>query len=103
MKIAVILASLFYGVFAATPEPPCDDLKVEVEVTHTSEGLNNGMIRLNAEGGAKPYTYIFLDEDFNPITTKTTEPEIKKLSRGKVKFIVRDENDCFQSKDIIIK
>lgn len=93
---------LFSGFTAESIDPPCDDLKVEVEVTHTTDGLNNGSVEVEVIGGTAPYTYIFLDDNRNPITEVTSSNKVEGLSKGEMKYIVRDKKDCFVSDDLII-
>lgn len=102
MKLAFLVASLLYGIFI-TPEPPCDDLKVKAKVTHTTEGKDNGSVEIEVEGGEKPYSFFFLDKDFNPIKHELSKSIINGLPKGKVKYIIRDKNECFQSEDLIIQ
>ncbi|MGK7388835.1 MAG: hypothetical protein ACNS60_00725 [Candidatus Cyclobacteriaceae bacterium M2_1C_046] len=103
MNIAVIIVSLVYGLFMATPAPPCNDLKVEVEVTHTTDGLSNGSVKVKVEGGKAPYLYIYFNTKGKPISYEYTESSIKDLKSGTYFCTIYDKNDCQIKKEIKIK
>lgn len=81
----------------------CPELEVKEIVVHTLGDESNGSIELQVENGSTPYSYFFLDEKYNPLKHDHRKSKISDLSKGKIKYIVRDKNNCSVSGDIIIE
>lgn len=103
MKLAVIVALLLYGLNTSTDTQSCDNFKVEVKVTDTTNGLSNGEAEVTAEGGEAPYKYIFLNEKGRPLAQDYDSKTIKSRRAGPFYCTVVDKNGCQKKIKIEIK
>lgn len=94
MKLVVIIALLLYGLNTSTSDPSCDKFKVEAKVTNTTNGLSNGEVEIEVEGGEAPYKYIFLNEKGRPIALDYDSKIIKNRHIGSFYCTVVDKNGC---------
>lgn len=107
MKLAVIIAFLFYGLNAGLPEPPatdpCENLEVEKEITHTTDELNKGRIDIKVEGGIQPYYYVFFDKKGKPLS-EDIKDNFFNFSSDEIIFCrIMDGNGCKKTIEINIK
>jgi hypothetical protein len=75
------------------PEPPL--LTMQIENTPTCDGLSEGQLNIQAQGGQPGYTYAINDD-------WTDTPVFKHLSAGTYPVIVRDANGCAVQNNISI-
>lgn len=105
MKLAVILAFLFYGLNAGLPEPPapCENFKVETKVKHTTNSLSNGEVEVSVVGGTAPYKYIFFNEKGYPLSFDNDSNNLKNRAEGVFFCTVVDKVGCQKKIKIDIK
>lgn len=107
MKLAVILAFLFYGSNAGLPETPatdpCENLKVETEVKHTTDKLKNGEVELTVTGGTAPFKYVFFNEKGYPLSFDNDSNTLNNRGAGKFFCTVIDNEGCQKKIKIDIK
>lgn len=105
MKLAVILAFLFYGSNAGLPEPPvkdsCENLKVGTEITHTTD--DKGRIDVKVEGGMQPYYYVFFDKKGKPLSEDIKYNFFYFSSNETIFCRILDGNGCKKTIEITIK
>lgn len=96
MKLAVILAFLFSGIDAHIPiTDPCDNLKVTTEITHTTDGLDNGEVEVKVEGGVGPYSYFFTNSKGYPKSFDLKNNSFKNVAQKEDLWVsVVDSKGC---------
>ena len=61
MKILLFSGLLFISTLV-TEKSDCDSIQLDLGITHTSEGKNNGKIEVTVEKGRAPFTvYLFAE------------------------------------------
>ena len=82
----------------------CDEIKVKVIVTPTSEGKDNGKISLSFENSAELFNiHILQSNSFYRLNyNKTTIPDLKKGSYTIV-VTAKEENSTYCSKNLEVK
>jgi gliding motility-associated-like protein len=71
-----------------------DSLQINAVHYATTCGMDNGKLKLNAQGGVPPYEFAIYDEDGNLITSSDTA---SNLSSGQYRITVTDNLGCLMS------
>lgn len=82
---------------------PCDNLKVTAEITHTTNGLDNGSVKVKVEGGVEPYIYVFFNQKGKPLSFENKSNKLSGVKSGKIFCTVIDKEGCQKKKEINIK
>lgn len=102
MKLFLVGILFFTSSFVEV-EPFCDELKFDLEITHTSEGLDNGKIEVTILKGESNVTAFLVGDTVKKNRLGVKLKELSQLPAGT--YILILENDiCSQTKrDIVIK
>jgi hypothetical protein len=72
----------------------CDEIEVKLEITHTSEGKQNGKIVLNFEKSGTSYTCFVFSGSDNNNRLAVKDNEINDLQEGEYNLYIQDKNGC---------
>ena len=103
MKILLFSGLLFISTLV-TEKSDCDSIQLDLGITHTSEGKNNGKIEVTVEKGRAPFTvYLFAakrEDNLEDVKFK----DLKDLKRGDYILVVQDkDNKCTFNQKITIR
>jgi len=104
MKFLLVSLLISFSYFNSQLESlDCDDLKFSIEVTHTSNGQDNGIINVTivkSETKAKAFLYGKLKSN-NKLGVNPTE--LTGLKSGKYILVLQNKECSSVKRDIIIK
>ncbi len=103
MKLVLFSIIIVLSSFSAVEDEFCDDLKFSIEVTHTSSGLDNGVIDvviIKSESKAKAYLY---GESKNKNKLDVELSELTGLKSGKYILVLQNKKCSTVEHDIIIR
>jgi hypothetical protein len=79
----------------------CENFSVSTEISHTSNGRENGKLEVKATGGSGEYTYHYIGPgDYKELKSK--KDTLTGLKKGKYSVFVQDSNNCVKQVDVII-
>jgi hypothetical protein len=94
---------LFFTFTLVAGQPPCNGLKFEVKVTHTTDNLDNGKIEvtiIKSAAGVKAFLY----GDKKSKNRLDVKPDqLTQLAAGTYQLVLQDNNCSTLKRDIIIK
>ena len=102
MKLFLVGLILFASSFSLQNET-CDDIKYEIEIIHTSNGLDNGQIEVNIlSSSSKVKANLFgKDPSLNKIDVEIDE--LNNLSAGTYVLVLQNDQCSTVKSDIVIK
>ena len=102
MKIVFVSVLLFLASFISK-EQECDQLKFEINVVHTSDGLDNGKIEVtNIDSPSKVRAFLYGDKrEKNKLDVKVEK--LEKLKPGTYILILQNKKCSSVKRDIIVK
>lgn len=102
MKFILISVLLAFSSFNTTSDI-CDDLKFDIEVTHTTNSLDNGIIDVTiTKGNTSVKAFLYgKSRSNNKLNIKIDE--LKSLSSGTYTLVLQNKNCSSVKSDIIIK
>ena len=102
MKFILISVLLGFSSFSTTSDV-CDDLKFDIEVTHTTDGLNNGKIDVTITKGLQNVKAFLYAKSRGNNRLNIKIDELKNLPSGTFTLVLQNKNCSSVKSDIIIK
>ena len=84
------------------PVDNCDDLKFEVKVTHTTNGLDNGIIDVTVTKGSSNLDVFLYGDIRSKNKLKVKIDELKNLASGTYILILQNDKCSTVKRDILI-
>ncbi len=78
------------GLGQATPD--CPEIRIEVQVTNTSDNQNNGMIELKGDDNQKYKVFLLSGDGKNSL--EASDKELENLKKGEYNLIVQNGKGC---------
>ena len=100
----IVFASVLVVIASFLPkEQECDQLKFDVNVVHTTEGLDNGKIEvINIDSPSKVRAFLYGDKrDKNRLDVKVEK--LDKLKAGTYILILQNKKCSSVKRDIVVK
>ena len=100
----IVFASVLVIIASFLPkEQECDELKFEINVVHTTDGLENGKIEvIDIDSPSKVRAFLYGDKrDKNRLDVKAEK--LDKLKAGTYVLILQNKNCSSVKRDIIVK
>ncbi len=104
MKFLLVSLLISFSYFNSQPESlDCDDLKFNIEVIHTSNGLDNGIIDVTiTKSTSKVKVYLYSEgKSANKLNIKLDD--LKKLKAGTYMLVLQNDNCYAVKRDIVIR
>jgi len=81
----------------------CDSIQLDLQVTHTSDGNNDGKIEVSVEKGQAPFkVYLFADKRSDNLLDVKFK-DLKNLKAGNYLLLVQDSGgECTYRQNVII-
>lgn len=99
-----IFISLLISFTSFNPfEDTCDDLKFEVKVIHTTNGLDNGTIDVTVTKSSSEVKVFLYSEGENENKLDVKLDELNKLKSGTYMLVLQNSKCHAVKRDIIIK
>jgi hypothetical protein len=102
MKV-LFVSVLFISSFMMPGELPCDGLKIETNITNTSNGENDGQISVTVVKGKAPYKVFLFAEKRENNRLDIKIKDLRKLASGKYILIIQDAGGCTTQETVFVK
>ena len=102
MKVLLLSGLLFISTLTSE-KSNCDNIQLDITITHSSQGSNNGKIEVEVKKGKAPFrAYLFADDKSNNLHDVALD-ELVSLSAGSYILVIQDANNCSVHKKIKLK
>jgi len=100
---ALIMSLLFFGSGYTQATDPCENTHLEISVSDTSDGINNGTIEIEVEKLTDPVKIYLYGDDRSQNQLNIKTKKIEHLAIGGYYLIVQDGAGCTKSKKVVIR
>jgi hypothetical protein len=102
MKVLLLSGLLFISTLNSE-KSICDNIQLELSITNTTEGRDNGKIEVEVVKGKAPYkVFLFASKPkVNLVNIKIKD--LKNLPAAEYLLIVQDQSNCRVQQTVIIK
>lgn len=103
MKVLVFSGLILISTFFSGMSD-CDNIQLELKVTHTSEGKSNGRIEVIVEKGKAPFSVYLFAPNRKDNLEDVTLKDLKDLKAGEYILVVQDKDrKCNFNQNITIR
>lgn len=102
MKV-LLLSGLFYLMAGMPGNTDCDNIRLDLNIIHTTENKTNGKIEVEIVNGLAPYEFYLFGSGTNNNKIKVKKSELKDLAAGEYLLVVQDKTSCRVTKKIVIR